>query len=220
MPDEPVEILSLEQLAALLARDDAREWDGVFHGVAFEVFERGHGHVEPGPSAPLSRPASAGVSGGMLVVDLIGNLLEAGKSGWYLRVWLPVPLAMDLLLTRRPEPAGGAGLEAEYEVRAANRAFALRRLTPLAPMLLSIAERYENVELRDDALELGPLDREPRETAADLALLIHALPLLTPPDLPGAEQQSAFCHFCGHGVAEDARECPRCGERLDEDDDG
>lgn len=207
-----LELTSPAELAALLARDEPEEHTAALGGVTVEIYDRGRDDAE------LEAPASS--SSGAFVAAVIGDAVD-GEAGRYARVWLPRPLAMDLTLSlRRPAPDGGE-LDALYDLRAANREYARRRLAPLAPLLVGFARRYRDVELRDDRLELGPLDAAPpEEVAMDLARVIAALAQLDTPSAFGdAPEAPSFCHFCGHGVGDDEAICPRCGERLDTDAD-
>ena len=195
MPEQIQVLASADELVSFLGWEPQRDRAAEFHDTVFEVYER---RVNPS-----------------IGVDLVKIEFESSQ-GWFARIWLRTPLALDLLLQPREVREPECELEARFDIAAANRGFALRRLAPIAPILVTLSDFYD-LELRDAVLELGPLERGPVEMAEDLALLIDALGTLQQRDDEPEADRAAFCHFCGHGVVEDAVSCPRCGERLVDD---
>lgn len=195
MPEQVLVLASADELVSFLAREPQNDRAAEFHDTVFEVYER-----RANPS---------------IGVDMV-RIEIATSEGWFARIWLRTPLALDLLLQPREVREPECELEARFDIAAANRPFAMRRLAPIAPILVAMSDFYD-VELRDAVLEIGPLERGPQELAGDLTLLIDALATLQQVDDEPEADRAAFCHFCGHGVAEDAVSCPRCGERLVDD---
>ena len=187
-----------------------------YRGIAFDTYHRGYGWFTTGLAFGLA--GAVGGAAAQNVQPIIGD---------YAKVWLSTPLVIDLFLRLHKEPqADKDGLEAYFEISAANLHLARRCLGgPLTAVLLGLAETYQIVEMRDDFVEFGPLDRTSEETAADLGALIDALGALDSDsydeDLvePDLGEGSPFCFCCGFTVHQGTSVCPRCGQRLDDDAD-
>jgi hypothetical protein len=181
-----------------------------FQGIAIDVYHRGHSRLPTIVGSLVSLPRRRSL-----------------EIGYYARVWLQDPLGIGLLLQSRPElPVEEDDLDAHFEISATNSRLARRRLEGLpAAALIRLANNYHVIEMRDDSVDFGPLFRTAEEIAADLAILILALGSLgrdsSDDDLvdPDLGPNAPFCFFCGATVRQGAAVCPRCGERLDEDQD-
>ena len=188
-----------------------------YRGIAFDTYHRGYRWIRTAIGIGLGGPAVGGAAAQGL----------QPRIGDYAKVWLPTPLGVDLFLRLRDEPlADKDGLDVYFEIDAVNSHLARRCLEgPLSVVLLGFSKTYQIVEMRDDFVEFGPLDRRPEETAADLDALIDALVALyddsndeglVEPDLG---EDAPFCFYCGFTVHLDASVCPRCQGRLDDDSD-
>jgi hypothetical protein len=169
---------TLHDLTELL-RDLPPEESCVYRGVAFDTYSRGGNRALLFLLGPV-----------YWVIDIFLGVSDQPKPGDYLRVWLPAPLEVDVMLRLLPKArSDGVGLSAYYSISAAAPDRACRFLDgPLTDALLYLAETYDLVEMyttggvdRSQYIEFGPLDRRPEETAADLDRLIEAL---TPPLVP------------------------------------
>jgi hypothetical protein len=196
-----------------LVRDLSAKESCSYRGIAFDTYHRGYSWLTTALGLLLVGGAPA-----QNLQPIIGD---------YAKVWLSTPLGIDLVLRLHKEPqADRDGLEVYYEINAIYPQRARRCLGgPLTAVLLGFAETYQIVEMRDNFVEFGPLDRTPEETAADLGALIDALCALevdsNDDELvePNLGVGAPFCYYCGFTVHLGTSVCPRCGERLDEDPD-
>jgi len=99
------------------------------------------------------------------------------RRGFHVRVWLPVPVATDLLLESRPEPVpGGDPLEAHFTWSATSerrvRAYLEGRLSEA---LVRLSADY-SLSMTDRYLDIGPLLGSATTAAVALDGLIDVLP--------------------------------------------
>jgi hypothetical protein len=198
-----------------LLRDLSAKESCSYRGIEFDVYHRGYHWLTTGIGIGI------GVVGGAVAQDF------QSRIGDYAKVWLPTPLGVDLFLRLRDEQLSDKdGLDAQFEIDAVNSHLARRCLEgPLSVILLRLGQNYQVVEMRDDFVEFGPLDRRPEEIAADFDALIDALVELysdsddeglVEPDLG---EDAPFCFYCGFTVRPGTSVCPRCQGRLDDDPD-
>jgi hypothetical protein len=210
------ELASSRELMELL-RDLAAEESCQYRGVNFDTYHRGYGWFKTALGVGIGGPAVGGAAGQSMQPSI----------GDYAKVWLPTPLGVDLFLRLRDEWLSDEdGLDAHFEIDAGNTHLARRCLEgSLSAVLLGFGETYQYVEMRDDFVEFGPLDRKPEETAADLDALIDALLAIysdsndDDPVEPDLGEDAPFCFHCGFTVHPGTAVCPRCQGPLDDDPD-
>lgn len=214
-----IEVTSLEELTEFLAQEPLGPAAVAYRGIAFDVFERGSADVLQVHSRGVGGHWGHGVHAGLAATAAVGSLLEE-HAGIFARVWMPEPLGIDLLVESRPEAAPEeTGLLRFYRVDAANPALGVRRLAgPVADVLIRLHTHY-HVEMRDERLEFGPLDRPPAELANDLAAVLDAVQSLdTQPHAEMyREEDATICYFCGFTMKPGTGMCPGCGEQIDDD---
>ena len=188
-----------------------------FQGIAFDVYYRGYKWLKVTDLMPFNM--------GLLIDPHpeVGDFVV----GDFVKVWLSDPLGIDLFVRARTEQQTAEDdLDAYFEIHATNSWLARRRLEgPLSGALLRLSKNYQFVEMRDDSVEFGPLERPPEETVADLCVLIDALSALDNDwhdddlDEPDLGPDAPFCFYCGFTVRPETSVCPRCDGRLDQDSD-